>query len=458
MEIERKWPDSELTPSNDPVERAEDLISEGQLYEAIKFLQQAAKKAPWNHRFNILRVEAFLRLGKYTRAALFLHPLIETQPYNPEIHVLASIFYRSTNPAQSQYHEEEARRLSWNLSRTLEFMANLLCHVGEPKRALSLIKEVLRSQPGNPQAWDIRANCEYQRNRFRPMAGCLQRVLSIKPDWISSHAGLAVAYCYSGQLDKALQLFKQQPSPERYNDSGTVVLMCQLYRWHGEDDQAERIFRYLPIQPRSTIRMLEKFCVGQVDAPLWEIKDRPETFNFLSLYLNQLLNSRKPLIRKGIKLIFEADKIQTEGRRGPIPICGKLYRKATFALNTAWSQTPRSGPLGIAASLAVLRGTTPKQFPETCQYLLEKYDQLKSMLPNDRLAMALMGSILSIIKRYHGYEIPWVMKKHLTDTATEIYKSLVISDPFCAPVYKQKLNGLRYSVIPYKSWDKFRSR
>jgi len=80
---------------------------------------------------------------------------------------------------------------------------------GNPSRAERIYFELLETQPENTEALRALSDLYEEMNRFHDHITCLEKVISIDPDFPGAHFELGLACMNLGQFDRAISLFRK---------------------------------------------------------------------------------------------------------------------------------------------------------------------------------------------------------------------------------------------------------
>lgn len=440
-----------VIPSDDPEERAMELIEENRLEEAHRLLDQAIVREPWRLGLKQVLAQVHIRQAQFPEAQSLLRVIQPHSAADPEYYALMAVLARS-NGKQSAVmeYEQHIQNYSGDPMGMNVFMADLLIAIGEYRQAKKILKSILRDHPDHAEAWDLRGMCEYRLNHWSAMVECLKRTLKLKPQFINTHGGLILAYFYAGLPQRAIQEFDRQPSPGRYNDHGTLVLIAQLLRLNGQSQRAWAILEYVFGGNWSTNHdLLETVWVGRVDCPVDDSAEG-DAYNFAHAYLRGLVASRNPITRKAIKTLFNIDSCKLFENSWPFP---DEYQKILEGMIGKEKMGNEWDVREVARALVYER---LKFLPGDLKQAFHVGIELRSIWQRhfqDPIAKALLGGVLV---RYLGTFTEKMARnkewrpllKGMSSETREGYRSLIKDDPFGAPVYQRKFEIIeRYSRL-----------
>lgn len=181
---------------------------QGQLEQALKYLEHARQIQPNNFDYYIIKADCLLELGEWEEAAYCLNQSLKSSPGDAEaIYRLGSIYY---------YH-------------------------GEYSEALSCFSGCCKLKPYYPHYWEMKGEMLLKLNQIIPAANCFYKAVKYGgPVYLQAR----LAYCYAkmGQLKKAKKLLLKVLKYDS-SDFDTICNLASVYHKLGKDDQAYQLFK-----------------------------------------------------------------------------------------------------------------------------------------------------------------------------------------------------------------------
>lgn len=288
------------------------LVANGNPSKAIEVLKTAEQQSPWKVSIKKELAKAYL-ISTDEKSAIEIIETIKSQlPTDFEIPVMLSIIYRifKRDNSIADKYEQEAFQLAYYKDDVYFLICYILCNSGFFTEAYKYVKKALKYNKDDTVIWDYRAFLEYQLGKYYAMEKCLQKELSINPELVHDYnfhiyTGLFLSYYYSGRFEKIFELL-QKCSVEYIRDDGGLILMAQILRLYNKDDRANRVLQYLFANKKNEFENLkETIMLGRIAHTVIDVQGDLKSFNFLATYIRQLASSDNPVIRQGIKLLFE---------------------------------------------------------------------------------------------------------------------------------------------------------
>lgn len=306
---------------NDNLDKEEELedqvechLSTGNYNVAIEVLKSAEKQYPWKTNIKKQLARVYLIKEDYALAMKIIETLNTELSADSEILAILSIIYRIyyKNSLIADKYEQQAFQSVYDKEDVYFFICDIFYKLYSYNLAYKYVKKALKYNKDDSLFWDYRSGLEHKLNKYYAMEKCLNRELSISPALANDYnfniyQGLCLAYYYSGRFEKAIKIIDKY-SVEYFDDNCTLIVMSQIYRLYNNDNKAKAILEYVFANRRMEfLDIMEIIILGKINHTIVDISEQIKTFNFIATYIRQLVNSENPIIRKGIKLLFDED-------------------------------------------------------------------------------------------------------------------------------------------------------
>lgn len=271
---------------------------------------------------------------------------------------------RDFTAAQEQV--EELRRTIPNHPQTIFFDAQLAMHKGDPKKALELIKAVVKVDPENAQVLQAAGTIEFANGLFRESERTFGKALSLSPRLPIARRELARTYLRLGDAAKVLETLEPLTSDPKLVDAQTFALAGEAHLLAGELDQARAAFaKSIQKDPTSTrtrtaLALADFRSTKSVDAAIAELQSIAAAEKgreaFAELALVSIYLSKKDY-QSALKAVDAIETKQPDSPSGP-NLRGRVHllrddvAEARRSFERALSRDPMFGP--AATSLAML--------------------------------------------------------------------------------------------------------
>ncbi len=184
------------------------LLEEGNIDEAIKFLDKSIELDPWLVQSYSMLGEAYYNIGKYDEAIKYWEEEIKYSPNNIFTYfMLADAYSKSGRPEKAIEVLEFLRKNVENNIIALYELANLYRNIGNEAKAREYESLILEIDPEkDPNGVEIWAKLQLQRGNYDKVIDTIKRILDARTNESVCELILAIAYLKKGEINLAREI------------------------------------------------------------------------------------------------------------------------------------------------------------------------------------------------------------------------------------------------------------
>lgn len=224
---------SEPTPM---YESALIYFQEGQLDEALFFIESACEIDNNNKWFQQLLATTYLEIGKYNKAISAFKKLLEIEPGNEDWHFeLASAYLMNNQGRNAIKVYDDLEKYIGPYSMLYQQKKRIYMEIGDKSSAISEIEQWTNIEPRNIDALNELAELYLLSGKQDKAISTLERVLEINPDDSRAFIILADLYRNNKQEDKSFEYTKRAFSSSELNIDTKMRTLLTYYDFTNED-------------------------------------------------------------------------------------------------------------------------------------------------------------------------------------------------------------------------------
>lgn len=374
---------------------------------AITLLKKSVELVPDNLVYREALARAYFKAEKYQQVVEHLAPVLDAQPDDPELHMMAGETYRRIG-LKEEAEQHFARVIA--LDPGSERAAAALDHLGFGKgrmmarqglldQALEAFRHILEIVPGEPEVNFEAGKVYLKQKRFTDAREALQKVLQVAPEHSGAHLWLGQLDVEVGRLDEAIGHYERVVALSGNSLQSQEVrrTLQGLYRHHAEELVKEllvssaKIDMALPFVKKliqkgeldSAQRILETLLVRRPDdaqANYWlgQIHVRRGQNDTAEKYLRRSVS----LAPDNMQLRFELGKFYD--RIGNLDAAKQVYERIISASSSKDLVRQARKRLALAWG---------RDYTEQGDFhaALAEYQALQKTYPDDTIVMGLIG-------------------------------------------------------------------
>ncbi len=181
------------------------LLEEGQVDEAIRFLDKSIELDPWLVQSYSMLGDAYYNIGKYDEAIRYWEEEIKYSPNNIFTYfMLADAYNKSNRPEKAIEVLEFLRKNVENNIIALYELANLYRSIGNEAKAREYESLIMEIDPEkDPNGIEIWSKLQLQRGNYEKVVETIKKVFSARTNESLCELILAIAYIKKGDVDLA---------------------------------------------------------------------------------------------------------------------------------------------------------------------------------------------------------------------------------------------------------------
>jgi serine/threonine protein kinase/Flp pilus assembly protein TadD len=143
--------------------------------------------------------------NNHEKAAQFLTKIVQMYPQEKDAYLLLGMYYSSYQgaPAQGVQYLQKALELDPGFPEAINQLAYIYAARGDFEEAVKYLKRYAATQPGDPNPFDSMAEIYFKMGRLDEAIAKYREALDVKPDFESSHSGLAYIYALKEDFSTA---------------------------------------------------------------------------------------------------------------------------------------------------------------------------------------------------------------------------------------------------------------
>src|SRR4030095_1623190 len=202
------------------IEKAHDLLLEGEIRKSVRHLKMALAHDPYNLELGLLVAEVYFQTGAYKNALICLSRVLTAKPDHFEATFLAGLIeQRQGELSNAQIQFERAVGLKKDSSLAHATLGSLLANAGHRKQALKHLSTALKLKPSASVHYLLGA-LYYNSGQHKRAIQHLTQATEMDPQFDEAFYQLGLLCLEMKWLRKARQCFKTaqtlNPGEKRY--------------------------------------------------------------------------------------------------------------------------------------------------------------------------------------------------------------------------------------------------
>jgi len=211
-------------------------FQEGQLDQALFFIESACAIDKNNKWYQQLLATTYLEIGKYSKAIVAFKKLLELEPGNEDWHFELASAYLMNNQARNAVKVyDDLEKYIGPYSMLYQQKKRIFLEIGDKASAIAEVEKWVESEPRNIDALNELAELYLLSGKQDKTISTLEKVLEINPNDSRSFIILADLYRNNNQAEKSFEYTKKAFSSEELNIDTKMRTLLTYYDFSDKD-------------------------------------------------------------------------------------------------------------------------------------------------------------------------------------------------------------------------------